>query len=78
MTLTQGSGCAPYSLAGRSVADSTAMASLTVLLSGMMLARREKVKAGGDIFSGLCRSANSGLDETVFRDLEKYHISVCK
>jgi hypothetical protein len=53
------------------VADSTAMASLTVLLSGMMLARREKVKAGGDIFSGVWRSADWGLDEAVFSDLEE-------
>ena len=53
------------------MADSTAMANLTVLLSGMMLARREKVKAGGDIFSGLWRSANWELDEAVFSDLEK-------
>ena len=53
VTLTQGSGCAPYSLAGRSVTHSTAMASLMVVLSGMMLATKEKEMAGGETFSSL-------------------------
>ena len=45
------------------------MASLAVLLSGIMLARREKVNAGGEILSGLWRSGDCGLDEVVFIDL---------
>ena len=45
------------------------MASLAVLLSGIMLVRREKVKAGGEIFSGLWGSGDCALDEVVFIDL---------
>ena len=51
------------------MADSTAMASLAVLLSGIMLARREKVTAGGEILSGLWGSGDCALEEVVFSDL---------
>ena len=49
------------------MADSTEIASLAVVLSGRMLVRREKVTAGGDIFSGVLRS---GLGDVVLKDLE--------